>query len=115
MSAVRRYDSMGFQSEHGIYVRASDHDAEVERLNRAISDSPIRLTGKQEDPMNAEQVRAKLTARAAAMGSQKALAAEIGVSPAFLSEIITGHREPCGKPVEYLGLERVVEYRKRAQ
>lgn len=43
--------------------------------------------------------------------SQKELAQEIGVSPPFLNSILMGAREPQGKVLEFLGLERIVAYR----
>ena len=43
--------------------------------------------------------------------SQKDLAKQIGVSLPFLNSTLNGAREPQGKVVEFLGLERVVIYR----
>jgi transcriptional regulator with XRE-family HTH domain len=43
--------------------------------------------------------------------TQKALAAKIGVSLPFLNDILRGFREPSGKVLTFLGLERVVTYR----
>lgn len=63
--------------------------------------------------MNAEQVRTRLLAAAQRYGSQKALAEAIGVSAPFICDIINGRREPSGKPVIFLGLERKVIYVKR--
>jgi predicted transcriptional regulator len=45
--------------------------------------------------------------------TQTELAARIGVSLPFLNEILRGTREPSGKVLDYLGLERVVIYRFR--
>ena len=45
--------------------------------------------------------------------TQLGLAQEIGVSLPFLNDILHGKREPSGKVLEYLGLERVVTYRFR--
>lgn len=36
---------------------------------------------------------------------------EIGISPSYLSEIYKGTREPAAKILDWLGLEKVVEYR----
>lgn len=47
--------------------------------------------------------------------TQKEVAAEIGVSLPFLNDILHGNREPSGKPLKFLGLERVVTYRFRKQ
>lgn len=60
--------------------------------------------------MNGEQVRAMLAHKAEKLGSQKALASAIGVSASFINDILQGKREPSGKPVEFLGLERRVEF-----
>lgn len=45
-------------------------------------------------------------------GSQRALARKIGVSPTFLNEIIRETRNPTGKVLAYLGLERIVTYQR---
>lgn len=60
--------------------------------------------------MDAEGVRKLLRMEVAEHGSQKALAARIGVTQAFLSDIINGRREPSGKPLAFLGLRRRVDY-----
>lgn len=44
--------------------------------------------------------------------TQSAMASEIGVSTPFLNDILHGKREPSGKVVGWLGLERVVLFRK---
>jgi Helix-turn-helix. len=45
------------------------------------------------------------------MGSQKDLAKDIGISPQYLHDILTGRREPGEKVCEYLGVERTVIYK----
>ncbi len=45
-------------------------------------------------------------------GSQKDLAEKLGVSAAYLSDVLQGKREPAGKLLDALGVERVVTYRK---
>ena len=60
--------------------------------------------------MTAEQVRHQLADLASAQGSQRALATRIGISPAYLCEIIGGTREPAGKVLEWLKLRREVRY-----
>lgn len=45
--------------------------------------------------------------------SQKDLADQLGVSPAYLSDVINGRREAGEKMLAALGLEKVVSYRKR--
>jgi lambda repressor-like predicted transcriptional regulator len=42
-----------------------------------------------------------------------ALSRELGVSPAYLSDVLNGNREPGPKIIDALGLERVVTYRKK--
>lgn len=60
--------------------------------------------------MDAECVSRMLADEARREGSQRALARKIGVSAAFLNDIIRGKREPSGKPLKYLGLVRLVSY-----
>lgn len=45
--------------------------------------------------------------------TQKDLAAKMGISSAFLCDILRGNREPQGKVLDYLHLDRVVTYRYR--
>jgi transcriptional regulator with XRE-family HTH domain len=44
--------------------------------------------------------------------TQKALAKKIGVSASFLNDILLEKREPQGKVLEFLKLDRVVVYRR---
>lgn len=60
--------------------------------------------------LTANDVRIRLSMHG---GTQKELAEEIGVSQAFLSDVLAGHREPTGKILDYLGLERVTVYRRK--
>jgi len=54
-----------------------------------------------------------LAARLLRQGStQRALAREIGISEAYLSDILSQRREAGKQVLEYLGLERRVTYRK---
>lgn len=59
-----------------------------------------------------DEVHKMLRRAADRAGSQVALAREIGVSAAFLNDILLGKREPSGKPVQWLGLTRRVLYEK---
>ena len=63
----------------------------------------------------AEQVREMLWKRIkdtdGAPLTQKALATTIGVSLPFLNDILNDKREPSGKVLTFLGLERIVTYR----
>ena len=53
----------------------------------------------------------KLSEWAERLGSQRALAKELGVSEPYLSDVIRGRREPGPKLLKARGLERVVDYR----
>ena len=53
----------------------------------------------------------KLRQWAKQRGSQRTLARELGVSEAYLSDVINGRRDPGRKLLKALGLERVVDYR----
>lgn len=45
-------------------------------------------------------------------GQQAILAKKIGITPAYLHDVLNGRREPAGKILEYLELKRVVTYEK---
>lgn len=45
--------------------------------------------------------------------SQKSLANELGVSEAYLSDVINGRRDAGDKLLKPLGIERVVTYKRR--
>jgi hypothetical protein len=60
--------------------------------------------------MTKEQVVALLESECAKTGSQAAWARKNHVSPAYLSDVLTGRREPGGKLLGALGLERFVSY-----
>jgi transcriptional regulator with XRE-family HTH domain len=45
-------------------------------------------------------------------GSQARLAAEIGCSPAYLSDVLLGNRHPGPKILAYFGLVKTMEYTK---
>ena len=51
-----------------------------------------------------------LRRKARTAGSQKALAEALGVTPAFLSDVLHGKREPGPTMLRALGLRRVVVY-----
>lgn len=52
-----------------------------------------------------------LRRKASEAGGQKILAQKLGVSEAYLSDVINGRREPADKLLSALGMERVVTYR----
>ena len=60
--------------------------------------------------MTADDVRAKL--RANIDGSQASSAKAHGVSPAYLSDVLNGRREPGEAILSALGLTRVAVYQK---
>lgn len=72
-----------------------------------------RVTHVAEPEFTAEQVRDKLWLRISPKRGQTQtwLANDIGVSLAFLHDVLNGRREPTGKILDYLGLERIVVYR----
>lgn len=43
-------------------------------------------------------------------GTQKALAAKIGVSPSYLNDVLSGWRPMTNRIAGYLGYERIVSY-----
>ena len=45
------------------------------------------------------------------LSTQKVLAQKIGISEAYLSDVIHGRREPGNKILSFLGYEKVVCYR----
>jgi len=71
-------------------------------------------TRTKEPQFTAEQVRDRLWIALSSRPSrhtQITLAKAIGVSVSYLNDVLHGRREPQGKILEYLGLERVVTYR----
>jgi biotin operon repressor len=57
-------------------------------------------------------VRALLLKMADLHGSQKALARHLGISPAYLCDVIKGRRDAGTTVLDALGLVRVVRYAK---
>lgn len=62
--------------------------------------------------MTADDVRTMLRAYKGKT-EQKSFALKIGCSQQFLSDVLTGRRDPTGPVLEYLGLERWVTYRRK--
>lgn len=62
--------------------------------------------------MTKAELLALLASRVHKAGSQAALAAELGVSPAYIHDVLKGKREPGKGILEPLGLERIVTYRR---
>ena len=55
------------------------------------------------------QLTGILLGRAHNLGSHKALAALLGVPPAFLSDVLHGRRKPGTKILAYLGLKEKIQ------
>jgi hypothetical protein len=62
------------------------------------------------EPLTADQFRAALGALVGAAGSQSRLAIRLGVTPGYLSQIVTGHRPPSERVLTALGYRRVEAY-----
>lgn len=60
--------------------------------------------------MNREQLIEKLLAMAEKLGSQKALAQELQISPAYLNDVLQGNRKPGKIILRALKLEAQVRY-----
>ena len=61
--------------------------------------------------MSHEELISRLSALVSEAGTQKVLAQKLGISAPYLSDILMGKREPGGKVLRQLGLERVISYR----
>jgi len=62
--------------------------------------------------MTAEDVRNLIRQECAAAGSARAWAVKIGISGAYVSDVLAGKREPGDSILAPLGLERIVTYQK---
>lgn len=56
-----------------------------------------------------------LKSRVDLMGTQAALAQEIGISAQYLSQILARERDPSEKVLDYLNFEKVIMYRPRKE
>lgn len=65
--------------------------------------------------MNLQDIVSLLERKALAPGGQQAVARTLGISSAYLSDIIGGKRQPGKKVLNALGLECVVTYRRKAK
>ena len=63
--------------------------------------------------MTLDDVRELLRQECERAGSQVAWAKAHGMAAAYVSDVIHGRRDPGGKLLDALGLDRVVTYRKR--
>ncbi len=64
-------------------------------------------------PLSKADLVELLRQRAKRAGSQQALAEALGVTPAYLSDVLGGRREPGPKILEVLRLRRQVVYVRR--
>lgn len=60
--------------------------------------------------MTAAEVRDLLREACIDAGSQRAWATEHGVSPVYVSDVLSGRREPGEKILDALGLRKIVSY-----
>lgn len=66
--------------------------------------------------LTADQVRSRLRADAKRLGGQKVLADKMGMSDAYLSDILAGKRDPSAKKLlDYYKLERHILYADRGK
>ena len=61
--------------------------------------------------MNSDDVRRLIRKACAEAGSQRAFARGAGCSAMFVTDVLSGRREPSGPVLRALGLERVTQYR----
>lgn len=61
-----------------------------------------------------QQMMDRLNKRVEEAGSQSAFAQEHAISKPYISDVITGRRDPGKKVLEALGLELVPMYREKA-
>ena len=62
--------------------------------------------------MTSDGVRKAIRRACKAAGSQQEWAAQIGIKPAFLSQVLRGEREPSPAILKPLGLVKAVVYRR---
>jgi hypothetical protein len=63
--------------------------------------------------MTLEEFRADLRAACAEAGSQLAWSRQTGVSTPYISDVLSGRREPGQKLLDALDMDKVVDYRRR--
>jgi len=61
--------------------------------------------------LTAQQVRKRLAESVEIVGGQKRWAKDVGVSAAYVCDVLQGRREPGDSICRGLGFERVVRYR----
>src|ERR1700712_3078220 len=106
-----RWDS----SANGGAARGIAADLQDARINRATHREMLARINRSvyaAGMMTEPELRKQVLLRAGEMGSQKALAAKIGVSEQVLSLFLAGSRRPSRWLLRALGYEKVVGYRK---
>jgi transcriptional regulator with XRE-family HTH domain len=63
--------------------------------------------------LSQDQALASIKKKIDGEGSQLAFARKHGLSPAYISDVLTGRRDPSKAILDAVGLERVVTYRKK--
>lgn len=61
--------------------------------------------------MTKEAVMRKIRRQIEFWGSQTKAAASLGITAQYLNDVLSGKREPAGKLLNAMGLERVVTYK----
>lgn len=61
--------------------------------------------------LKTSDVKQRLVRRAQELGSQKALASELGISQQYLSDIFLGKREISFQLAEKLGLKKIIYFK----
>lgn len=64
-------------------------------------------------PLDDKGIRAHLRDEIEKVGTQKDFAGKHGLSPAYISDTLTGRRDPSPAILDALGFERIVIYRKK--
>lgn len=88
---------------------------DIPAIPLSVAMPPAMVTHPRLGKLTAADVRNFLAAIVERSGSQKQTALEAGCSPAFLSDVLRGRREPSGPILDALGLERVVYYRAKSR
>lgn len=81
---------------------------EMAALARRLADTAI--CENMPNYITQDQVVARLRAIVKTRGAQSRLAAEIGISRSYMSDVVKGTRPPTGKILDYLGLTSQTVY-----
>ena len=87
---------------------------EVGQTPRLVDTARLCAYGcSMEKVLSAAEVRTIIARRCEYPATQKNAARELGVSLSYLNQVLHGRREPAGKLLEAIGLERVAGYVRR--